>query len=611
MAYISIRHIEEIGAMFKRGFFLFLILSGVLCQGAETQSILEPARQNIFSLMDSGDYATSESATDKLIADFSGDPNLPKTIYDIADKYASSDRFTEAKRAYQQIIQNYPASPIAEKAKLGIPRADVLSLIVSKDYDKAKDALDKMAVDFAGHPDLPESLYDAVIRYEWSGRFEESKRVCKQMIQKWPDNSYANKAKIAIPRANVVSRLTAQDYPGAKDALNILVAGFSSHPDLAETLCWIGERYRWVSRFDDEKYVYQQAIAKCPPGPFVDKAKLGIVRAEAMSFVMSQNFSAAKSSIDKLYADFPDNPDLAQSLYWIAERYEWIEKYDDQKLVYQQIIEKCPDSPFAGRAKLGIARINVLSLIVSQNFSAAKLALDKMVADFKNHPDLSNTVLLVGEKYFRSKNIDGSMEKSTAVFKIITDDLPVSAVTPEACCWMGDSLTEQGKYAAAIEYYKKACDGFPQYGCAPGLNSDYDYRWRSLFMTGQSYQKLKQSGAIADGQADPLIMASYERLAQEFASCPLAKDACRELGYLYADKGQWSQAARYLEAYMKQVSEDRCPADVFYHLTRAYDGMGNGSLAIKSCNMFLRSTLPNDSRRREVKAILAKWQKES
>jgi TolA-binding protein len=561
--------------------------------------------------MDSGDYAKSESATDKLVADFSGDPNLPQTIYDIAEKYTSSERYTEAKRAYQQIMQNHPGSPFADKAKLSIPRADVLSLITSKDYDKAKDALDKMTVDFAGHKDLPEALYWIVIRYEWLGKFEEAKRVCKQIVQKWPDNSYANKAKITIPRANVISRLSAQDYTGAKDALNILVAGFSSHPDLAETLCWIGERYRWVSRFDDEKYVYQQAIEKCPGSPFVDKAKLGIARADAMSLVMSQDFSKAKAATDKMIDNFPDNPDLAQSLFWIAERYEWIEKYDSQRLVYQQIIQKCPESPYAGKAKLGIARINVLSLVVSQNHDAARAALDKMVADFKNHPDLSNAVLLTGEKYFRSKSIDGSMEKAAVVFKIITDELPVSAVTPEACCWMGDSLTEQGKYDAAIEYYKKACDGFPQYGCAPGLRSDYDYRWRSLFMTGQSYQKLKESGAIAEGQADPLIMASYERLAQEFGSCPLAKDACRELGYINAGKSQWPQTIRYLEAYMRQVSEDRCPADVFYDLARAYDGMGNRDLAIKNCNMFLKSTLPNDSRRREIKAILAKWGKES
>jgi TolA-binding protein len=249
--------------------------------------------------------------------------------------------------------------------------------------------------------------------------------------------------------------------------------------------------------------------------------------------------------------------------------------------------------------------------MVTQNHDDARAALDKMITDFNNHPDLSNAVLLAGEKYFSSKSIDGSMEKAAAVFKIITDELPISAVTPEACCWMGDSLTELGKYDAAIEYYKKACDGFPQYGCAPGLRSDYDYRWRSLFMTGQSYQKLKQSGAIADGQADPLIIAAYERLAQEFGSCPLAKDACKELGFLNADKGQWPQTARHLEAYLKYVSEDRCPADVFYNLTRAYDGMGNGSLAIKNCNMFLKSTLPNDSRRKEIKEILAKWGKES
>jgi tetratricopeptide (TPR) repeat protein len=124
-------------------------------------------------------------------------------------------------------------------------------------------------------------------------------------------------------------------------------------------------------------------------------------------------------------------------------------------------------------------------------------------------------------------------------------------------------------------------------------------------MIGQSYQKLADANNMPREQAEPLIIDSYERLVREFGSCAVAKDGWRELGGIYAKNSRPQDTARCYEAYLKLISEERCPADVFYNLGRAYDQIGNMDSAKKTYRKFLTSALPNDPRRQEVKTRLA------
>ena len=57
------------------------------------------------------------------------------------------------------------------------------------------------------------------------------------------------------------------------------------------------------------------------------------------------------------------------------------------------------------------------------------------------------------------------------------------------------------------------------------------------------------------------------------------------------------------------MGEQRCPADVFYDLAKAYDGMGNTDSAKSNYEKFIRSAMPNDQRRKEAKNRLTELTK--
>lgn len=145
------------------GLLFFMVVAEVF---AGAPAGLEQAKLSIISLIDEGMYTKNESKytqaqaqAQKLLADFSQNPALPQALYEIADKYRWATKYEQVNNLYQQIIQNYPNSPYVSRAKLGLERVAVLSLIISQNYDQATKDFDKLLVDFAGHPDLSETIY--------------------------------------------------------------------------------------------------------------------------------------------------------------------------------------------------------------------------------------------------------------------------------------------------------------------------------------------------------------------------------------------------------------------------------------------------------------------
>jgi TolA-binding protein len=206
--------------------------------------------------------------------------------------------------------------PTNSSTDIGQAKTHIMSLIESGDYTKAKEAVDKLADDFPDEPQLAQTLHAFTEKYEYARRFEEAKHVYQKIIQKFPNSSYANRARLGVIREDVMFFIASQNYDGAKQTLDKMVANFAGHKDLPDTLYWIAERYEWEYRFEDANRIYQQVIQRYPDSSWAAKAKLGISRAQVMSLINSQNYDLAGEALNKLSTDFTGNQDLPQTLYW-------------------------------------------------------------------------------------------------------------------------------------------------------------------------------------------------------------------------------------------------------------------------------------------------------
>ncbi|MDD5063720.1 MAG: tetratricopeptide repeat protein [Phycisphaerae bacterium] len=368
--------------------------------------------------------------------------------------------------------------PVDASDRLEQAKSNIVSLVNGGNYTQAQAQIQKLLAGFPKNQALPQALYEIAERYRWSDKsdkYECAKGLYQQIIQNYPDSSIVSKANLGIAKVKVLSLIVARDFNMAKEALEELVANFSSHPDLPEELYWIGRGFGYWDGYEEEKSTYQQIIQNYPDSPFAVKAKLGVSRAAVQSLIVSQDYDGAEKAFAKLVADFKDHPDLHDTIYWIADRYARSGKYEKANILYQWIIQNYPDNSSAvDRAKLGLSMANIQSLIMSGGYDSAEEAIDRLIVDFAGHPDVANVVRNIGLSYYakaRLMNLEGDANgeklfyrKAIEVWERLIFEFPDSEVVPNAyfssaVCY----AQELGEYQKGIDYFQKIINNWPDF----------------------------------------------------------------------------------------------------------------------------------------------------
>ena len=569
-------------------------------------------RANILSLIMSKDYDQAKDACNKLLGEgLSGHPDFPATLYWIAERYAWADKFEDARDFYQKIIQDYSTNAYAGRAKLGLSRVKVGSLIMSRNYSEAKKAFDELAAEgFSGHQDWPATLYWIAEKYKWADRGEDAKEFYQKVIQGYPNSPYAGKAMMCISIVNVQSNIRLYHSDEAKKSIDKLVADFNGNPDLPEALWQIAGKYRWSNRYEEERAIYQEILERYPDSEYTSKIKLGLARIGVHLLIKAEDFDNAQEAFAKLITEFNDHPDLEDTLYAIARHYGEAGRYEEERSAYQLIIQKYPDSQHKSKAEAGISsRSNALSLATSKDSNGSEEILDKIVADSNGNPNLARTLFLTGEECFgkgfsyRSEGRDAEAKeqilKAIAAWKRITEEVPPSAeYAPQAYHRMADCYFEDlGEYEKAIECCKKVVDNWP----------DYLFVADVQFAIGNYYERLAYSGIMPESAANPKMEEAYAVVIEKYPDSRNFKYALSKLAELNFNKGQWTKAAYYFEVLLQKYPENQRPSSIVYKLGRAYEEMGELDRATELYREFMKMAYPSDPLMEDVKTRLEKF----
>jgi tetratricopeptide (TPR) repeat protein len=111
-----------------------------------------------------------------------------------------------------------------------------------------------------------------------------------------------------------------------------------------------------------------------------------------------QTEEAAKA-VDKIISENSQDSFLPVSLYWIAWTYGWNNKIDEEKNLYQTIINDYQDTSIIESSKLGYESAKVRELINKQQFGEANEILEKLISNFSNNQDLPGTIYHIGLRY--------------------------------------------------------------------------------------------------------------------------------------------------------------------------------------------------------------------
>ncbi|MCK4786373.1 MAG: tetratricopeptide repeat protein [Desulfobacteraceae bacterium] len=487
---------------------------------------------------------------------------------------------SQAKAIYETILQDHPGTDYALKAQKNL----VISYLSAKRNGQAQQTLDKLVEDFSGHSGLPEAFYDIARIYERSRKYDQAKSIYQQIIQQYPDSSFASKTQLAVPRMDVLSHIGSKNHNAAEAAIGSLITSFSGHSGLPSSLYDIARRYERAKKYEEAKGVYQQIIQQYPDSSTAGRARLAVPRINIFSLIESGNDSAAQA-VNSLVTNFSGHSDLSEALYDIARRYESSKKYERAKNIYQQIINQFPDSSHAARAQLIVSKINIFSLIESGNYSSAQAAVDSLIADFSGHSYLPSVLYDIARRYEWSRKY----EEAKSVYQQITQQYPESSYANKV--QLGIPKCQILSYVDAREHSKALA-------AVDKLISDFrgDSRlpWAVSRIAKQYYTKAGQfeSDGLADQAQDYFqkAIAIYEMVINESPGSTAAAEACYLAGNWYRKLGEYGKSTKYYERIVDDYSGYCMAWNALFLVGRNYENLERlGAISKSEANLKIKA----------------------
>jgi tetratricopeptide (TPR) repeat protein len=288
----------------------------------------------VLSLIDSLNFGLAKQALQKLVIDFSSEPDLPENLYWIARKYEWTNRYNDAKDIYEKIVQNYPDNDllIISKAKIGIARMDACLFITSGNAEDANILVTKIKSDFIDNPVYANTLYEIARVYDYCKSIEQAERLHKAVVES-SDIRLSSKASIEQAKLEIFRLIDNNDCIKFDDAIAKLRENFEDRPDLPETIQTIankcaasGYEYESVGNYEKANWCFEQAISisKIVITEFHPSREL-TPQAYYITAVCYQRLGDHEQAIlncQKALDDWPDNENSWRVLLTMAQSYE-------------------------------------------------------------------------------------------------------------------------------------------------------------------------------------------------------------------------------------------------------------------------------------------------
>ena len=322
--------------------------------------------------------AGAEEAFDNLLAEFSGQPTLPKEIYQIVDEYARAGEYDKADLLYQHVLDNWPEAEQAGLEHIGVAEINVLSLIESGNDAEAKEALDSLIADFNEHPDLAWTLDGIAGRYEKVQKYDEARSIYQKIVTDYNETDYALTAQKKL----AILEITVGDDIAAQAALDILIADFNEHLNLPEAVFVVGEQYY------NEVFRYKK---------------------EDLDIEAKENFRKAIVVWDRIITDLPPSPTIPEAYNFMAVCYVRLDEYEVAIKYYQMVLDNWPDYQNACYIQFQIGRCyerlkNAGKLTKSETDPLIRTAYEEVV---KNYPDCSLVKIAQNWLDYNKKPVEG------------------------------------------------------------------------------------------------------------------------------------------------------------------------------------------------------------
>lgn len=546
-------------------------------QLAQSSSI-ESSTANIISLVNAGKQEEADTAVNKLITDYSGDPQLSSAISDIADSYCWHRKYDNAERLYNITINKSLDGPWATKARMNMERLSILKLIEQKKFPAAKMQLDDMVRDFRDEPNLPTAIFHAGQEFFWQRSYVESKAAFDCLIKDYSNSSLYQEAKLWSAKVNICSLIGKAKDEEISAAIDKMISDFAGDSRLTDTLFWISKQYEWtkgasINRngwMDTSTSVYKRLMQQFGSGQAQWDYKRLNYRMKIFNLMKGTDpidsaqggQNALNVAIEEMVTEFTGRPELAGELYWIACGYEeQPDKCSQAISVYERIVRDCPNSLEADMAVLEVRRRIITDTIIAGDMNGAEVLMDEFVADFKNDSYAGTCLGRVAMGYYKKGfelNQEGKLEsakehfdRSAGVWERITkNNLQTGKNDVYLYFYAACNYHKLGRFYEAVEIYQKILNEWPDFEHGCGIAAAIAW----------CYENMRDTGQVPKEEINPIIEEAYKAVLENYTGCLATKEVAYRMAGMMLEKGDKAEAIRYYNKFLESAEKFKsCP----------------------------------------------------
>ena len=259
--------------------------------------------------VDQGDEPNAETATAKLLTNYSGHALTARAVHDIAQHYRYAQKYKKANELYQFVVETWPKAEHALWAQADL----IKSYLAQGDNTTAETAVEELLTNFNDSPLIARAIWDTGQYCRDLKKYEKAKQLYKHLVKNWPKAEHALWAQADL----IKSYLALGDDSGAEAAVEKLIADFSWSTYIARAIHDTAWEYRKLANYGRANELDQYVIDRWPKDVQAMWAKMDIAKTN----IALGNYAAADKTVDILIADFSDQPELPTAIFMLGEQY--------------------------------------------------------------------------------------------------------------------------------------------------------------------------------------------------------------------------------------------------------------------------------------------------
>jgi TolA-binding protein len=429
--------------------------------------------------------------------------------------------------------------------------------------------------DIAAQIDLAQSC-------EGDGYYRQAESVYRAIVADRPGTTEA----LAAQKNLVLLYFKMDNCAQAAQTLGELIEKYAKRPGFLDALHEVVGKYRYGSTRGSpgnavEAWHVHRQIQHYADSPNMGQSQLAVRAMNAMILTELEPADAAVA-IDKLTADFSGHPDLPRALWYIAEAYRKSQECEKASSICQRMAQCCPDSPYAGKARLDSEKSHILSLIDSKQDAQAQAAIKKLSTELGNYPGLLSVLDDIAGKYESLKKYDDAIATYHTMIEIDPHS-ELAAIAHQAIGW---TYFARNDYDRAIEEYRKVLENYPQsvqlastqYWIAQSYYKKRDYE-----RAKDEYQRVisiypESREAVYSEQKIGLIylmldmhdqaISGYRKLVNNYPGSGWAPDAQCRVAQCYYSKGDLERAIKEYQEVVEMYPSSRAAVDAEKQIVR-------------------------------------------